>query len=77
MLQPLTVKEFSEKYPKKEALDSEISKFKNLSNIVDPSEVCVIIRAMISSSYNIDTLILCPSFKGQIGIMREAIAKAS
>jgi len=47
---PLNLKEFKEKYPKKEALDAEISKFTNLSNIVDPSEVCVVIRAMIASS---------------------------
>lgn len=43
---------------------------KNLSNIVDPSEV-------VASSFNVDTLILCPSYKGQIGILREAIATAS
>lgn len=74
---PLNLKEFKEKQPKKEALDAEISKFTNLSNIVDPNEVCLVIRAMVASSYNLDTIVLCPSQKGQIGIMREAIANAS
>jgi len=32
---PNNVKEFREKYPKKEALKAELIKFKNLSNIVD------------------------------------------
>lgn len=50
MLLPFTVKEFEEKYVKKQALTDEIAKFKIISNIQDPNEVCVVIRAMIASS---------------------------
>ena len=35
MVLPYNVKEFTELYPKKEALKSELGKFKNLSNIGD------------------------------------------
>lgn len=32
--------------------------------------------ALLASSYNVDTLILCPQVKGQINILRESIANA-
>ena len=36
----------------------------------------MIVTALLASAYNVDTLVFCPMAKGQIGILRQAIANA-